>query len=167
MGAPTLRADQPAERCVLQGRCPGPLSWGSSDTCMWWYRSSGASPTELSPSSTTFPASLDACEDREDDEWRPVPIRFTGLGQSGRQAGVRAAAGLPPLTLVSIGGLGTSRTPPAAQGPGPGGPTAGWRSLYLELAAATQSDDISPFLGRSNERDTEVGMDPRSPCYGH
>lgn len=59
---------------------------------------------ELSPSSTTLPASLDACEDREDDEWRPVPIRFTGLGQSGRQAGVRAAAGVPPLTPTSTRG---------------------------------------------------------------
>ena len=34
---------------------------------------------ELSPSITTFPASLDACEEREDDEWRPVPIKFMGL----------------------------------------------------------------------------------------
>lgn len=34
---------------------------------------------ELSPRTTTFPASLDACEEREDDEWRPVPIKFMGL----------------------------------------------------------------------------------------
>lgn len=46
---------------------------------MWWYRSSGASPMEPSPSITTFPASLDACEDREDEEWRPAPIKFMGL----------------------------------------------------------------------------------------
>lgn len=48
-------------------------------TCMWWYRSSGASPMEPSPSITTFPASLDACEESEEEEWRPVPIRFMGL----------------------------------------------------------------------------------------
>lgn len=48
-------------------------------SCMWWYRSSGASPMELSPIITMFPASLDACEEREDDEWRPVPIKFMGL----------------------------------------------------------------------------------------
>lgn len=34
---------------------------------------------ELSPNITTFPASLDVCEEREDDEWRPVPIKFMGL----------------------------------------------------------------------------------------
>lgn len=56
---------------------PVPLS--SPGTCMWWYRSSGASPTEPSPSITMFPASLDACEEREDEEWRPVPIKFMGL----------------------------------------------------------------------------------------
>lgn len=63
---------------------------------------------ELSPSITTFPASLDACEDREDDEWRPVPIKFTGLGESGRQAGVRAGAQVPQLTRISTWGLETS-----------------------------------------------------------
>lgn len=55
---------------------PAPDSPG---TCMWWYRSSGTSPMEPSPSITTFPASLDACEEREDEEWRPVPIKFMGL----------------------------------------------------------------------------------------
>lgn len=61
------------------GMVPWPTLPGQLCTCMWWYRSSGASPMEPSPSITMFPASLDACEEREDDEWRPVPIKFMGL----------------------------------------------------------------------------------------
>ena len=77
---------------------------------------------ELSPSITTFPASLDGCEEREDDEWRPVPIKFMGLrtragdGQEsglelrclarwrGRESWVCVKQSSPSLSLSGWGG---------------------------------------------------------------
>lgn len=97
-----LGPDQPAGRCVPRDRVPATLQ-DSSGTCMWWYRSSGASPMALSPSVTTFPASLDACEEREEDEWRPVPIRFMGLRT---RVGDRAESG--PELRNRAGRWGTS-----------------------------------------------------------
>lgn len=47
------------------------------------------------PSSTAFPASLDACEDREEEEWRPVPIKVAGLWTKAGAVGVRPLQGSP------------------------------------------------------------------------
>lgn len=50
----------------------------SSLTCMC-NASSGCSPIRPSVIMTRFPASLDVCEDREEDEWRIELWRFRGL----------------------------------------------------------------------------------------
>lgn len=47
-------------------------------TCMW-YISSAASPTELSVRITRFPVSLEVWDDKEDDECRTEPSKFSGL----------------------------------------------------------------------------------------
>lgn len=46
--------------------------------CMW-YISSAASPTELSVRITRFPVSLEVWDDKDDDECRTEPSKFSGL----------------------------------------------------------------------------------------
>jgi len=44
-----------------------------------WYISSAASPTELSVRITRFPVSLEVWDDKDDDECRTEPSKFSGL----------------------------------------------------------------------------------------
>lgn len=71
--------------CVVSySRCW--LCW--SCTCMW-YMSSAVSPTELSVRITRFPVSLEVWDDREDDECRTEPSKFSGLEQNqGQNKGI-------------------------------------------------------------------------------
>lgn len=163
LGSNTSPQARPASREPSPpGAGPGPLFLGRAGTCMWWYRSSGASPMELSPSITTFPASLDACEEREDDEWRPVPIKFMGLrtrvgdGQEsglelrcfarwrGQESWVCVKQSSPSLSLSGCEGftanVHTCLRPGAVLnptlllgGPWSGRPTVARQSLNLEL----------------------------------
>lgn len=49
-----------------------------------WYISSAVSPTELSVRITRFPVSLEVWDDREDDECRTEPSKFSGLEKKTR-----------------------------------------------------------------------------------
>lgn len=62
---------------ILLHKLPGVI-FVSSLTSMC-KASSGCSPIRPSVIMTRFPASLDVCEDREEDEWRIEPCRFRGL----------------------------------------------------------------------------------------
>lgn len=99
----------------------------------------------LPPSITAFPASLDACEEREEEEWRPVPIKVTGLRTKVGAVGVRPAQRSPARGGVAGGGgreavsqptttvcTAAPPEPHSAQRPGRGRATAGDHRPHLE-----------------------------------
>lgn len=52
-----------------------------------WYISSAVSPTELSVRITRFPVSLEVWDDREDEECRTEPSKFSGLERKQTEQG--------------------------------------------------------------------------------
>lgn len=78
-------------------------------TCMC-KASSGCSPIRPSVMMTRFPASLDVWEDREEDEWRMEPWRFSGLRRQAERTGGRETTLLPGFCGRSSCSAGTAET---------------------------------------------------------